>query len=88
MSTQYNTYTREVPHERENIAILRGDILNRPGVAETDLLKGRDLTAVLASLQFLLEQGEIIEKIEPGHDDRSNARKLFPSDKLLRSICS
>jgi hypothetical protein len=85
MTTQYNTYTREVPHEREYIDDLHVEILKHPsGITVRDLLKGRELVAVLASLQFLLEQGEITENIEPGHSDLLDARKVFPSAALIR----
>jgi hypothetical protein len=88
MTTYYNGYTREIPHERECIDLLRVEILKYPtGISVRDLLKGRDLVAVLASLQFLLEQGEITEKVESGHDDLLDARKVFPSAELLRSFC-
>jgi hypothetical protein len=88
MTTQYNTYRRETRDEREYIDGLRVEILKHPtGVAVRDLLKGRDLVAVLASLQFLLQQGEVTEKIEYGHDDLLDAKKVFPSAELLHCFC-
>ena len=89
MTTRYIAYTREIPHERDYIDGLRTEILKHPnGVTVRDLLRGRDETAVLASLRFLVEHGEVTEKIDPDHGDLFDGTRVFPSAELLRSICS
>jgi len=75
-------YTRDIPHERECVDQLLVEILDHPnkGVTVRNLLKGRNLVSVRASIELLLEENKIRVEIEPGHDDLLDAERAFPKN--------
>lgn len=71
-------YSRAIPHERECVNDLHEQILRHSaGITTRELLKGRNIISVRASIELLLEEGKIRQEIEPGHDDALDAERLF-----------
>jgi hypothetical protein len=74
-------YSRTIPHERDCIDDLHVEILRHPaGITARELLKGRNLITVRASIELLLKEGKIRQDIEPGHDDLLDAERLFSNN--------
>jgi hypothetical protein len=71
-------YSRTIPHERECVNDLHAQILGHPGgITARELLKGRNIISVRASIELLLEEGKIRQEFDPGHDDALDAERLF-----------
>lgn len=81
MTTTFNTYSPDVPHERECIFQTKGAILqsNGSGITVANLKKGKNLVAVMASLCYLLEKGMVRrEGSLLGCDDLTDDENIFP----------
>jgi hypothetical protein len=72
-------YSRDIPHEREYIDDVHIEVLkHQTGITFGDLLKGRNLVSVRASMDTLLKEGKIRVEIEPGHNNLYEAERIIP----------
>jgi hypothetical protein len=79
MTTHYNAFSWDVPHERQYILDVHQALLRRAGPMEVaELYEGRDPSAVRAAPVYLFEKGTIgREGSQQGLDDLSDKHKIF-----------
>ena len=79
LNKMIQTYSKDVPHERDAIDAVHEVILQYPsGVTLWELQVRHDLRASVLATNWLLENGLISLNITWGLDDISKGKKFFP----------
>lgn len=77
-------YSRDIEQECECVDQVHEDIKKHPGMTARELSKGRNLVSVRASIELLVEEGRIEQRVTPGLDDLLDAERVFPVSSKLR----